>query len=217
MTYSAISARENFKIRLVVDRVACFPPNLCSWRSPFCSPFYGSPTEDHERKRIRFGTNSADDLSNALACNCLNRGLLHFRNTSTKVARCPRQRRTITAVVPMNSAQEKNRPINTRRFPRYEIDAELNVTTSEFRKREVMRGRSLNISQAGMGGLFVSGWDLGTAVNLEFSVPLASKPLSVGAVVRSCSDHRYGFEFVDLSPGQRAIISRTCRTLALLE
>jgi PilZ domain-containing protein len=117
----------------------------------------------------------------------------------------------------MNSAQEQNRPINTRRFPRYEIDAELNVTTSDLEKGGVVRGRSLNISQVGMGGLFVSGWDLGTVVNLEFSVPVASKPLSVGAMVCSCSDHRYGFEFVDLSSSQREIISRTCRTLALLE
>jgi hypothetical protein len=44
-----------------------------------------------------------------------------------------------------------------------------------------------------------------------------SNPLSVDAVVRSRSDYRYGFEFVDLNPVQREIIGKTCRTLALLQ
>ena len=68
-----------------------------------------------------------------------------------------------------------------------------------------------------MGGVFVTGWDVGTAVNLEFQVPIASKRVRVGAVVRSRSDYRYGFEFVDLNPDQREIISKTCRTIALLQ
>jgi hypothetical protein len=39
----------------------------------------------------------------------------------------------------------------------------------------------------------------------------------VEGVVRSHSGYRYGFEFVDLSPDQREIISKTYRTLAVLE
>jgi len=35
--------------------------------------------------------------------------------------------------------------------------------------------------------------------------------------VRSRSDHRSGFEFVELNDVQREIISKTCRTLALLQ
>ena len=117
----------------------------------------------------------------------------------------------------MNSAEEHNRPTNRRRFPRYEIDTQLDTTTFGAEEGPVVRGRSLNISEVGMGGLFVTGWDVGTAVNLEFSVPVASRPLRVGAVVRSRSDYRYGFEFVGLNPDQREMISKTCRTLALLQ
>ncbi|MGA8619795.1 MAG: hypothetical protein WB660_14915 [Candidatus Sulfotelmatobacter sp.] len=67
-----------------------------------------------------------------------------------------------------------------------------------------------------MAGLFVTGWPAGTAVTLEFPVPVVRSRLRVDAVVRR-SDHRYGFEFMELNPAQREIISKTCRTLALLQ
>jgi hypothetical protein len=116
----------------------------------------------------------------------------------------------------MNYPEEHESSIEARRFPRYEIDSEIHVSTFGREKQEVMRGRALNISEAGVAGLFVTGWDAGAAVNLKFFVPVVSNPLSVDAVVRSCSDHRYGFEFVKLNPVQREIIGKTCRALALL-
>ena len=116
----------------------------------------------------------------------------------------------------MNYTEEHKGPVEARRFPRYEIDSEIHAATFGKEKQEVMRGRALNISETGVAGLFVTGWDAGTTVNLKFSVPVVSNPLSVDAVVRSRSDHRYGFEFVERNPVQREIISKTCRTLALL-
>jgi len=41
-----------------------------------------------------------------------------------------------------------------RRHPRYEIDTELHVTTPD--ERATMRGRSLNISESGTAGVFVT-------------------------------------------------------------
>jgi c-di-GMP-binding flagellar brake protein YcgR len=117
----------------------------------------------------------------------------------------------------MNYPEGHQGSIEARRFPRYEIDAELNVATFVTGDQRVMRGRSLNISEAGMAGLFVTGWAAGTAVTLEFHVPVVSSPLSVDAIVRSRSDHRYGFEFVELNRVQRETINKTCRTLALLQ
>ena len=116
----------------------------------------------------------------------------------------------------MNYTEGHKGPVEARRFPRYEIDTEIHAATFGKEKQEVMRGRALNISEAGVSGLFVTGWDAGTAVNLKFSVPVVSNPLSVDAVVRSRSDYRYGFEFVDLNPVQREIIGKTCRALSLL-
>ena len=117
---------------------------------------------------------------------------------------------------PMN-CEEYERPINRRRYQRYEIDTQLHVTVLGVEQRKTMRGRSLDISEVGIGGVFAAVWDVGTPVHLEFLVPITRNPVRVRGAVRSHSGHRYGFEFVDLSPDQREIISKTCRTLALLQ
>jgi len=96
-----------------------------------------------------------------------------------------------------------------RRYPRYEIDTELHVTTPG--------GRSLNISEGGTAGVFATEWEIGTAVCLEFSVPITSRPVRLGGILRSRSGYRHGFEFVDLSQDQREVIGKTCRSLALLQ
>ena len=117
---------------------------------------------------------------------------------------------------PMNCAEKPKPLTNQRRYQRYEIDTQLHVTTG-VEQRGTKRGRSLNISEAGIAGVFVTEWAVGTPVLLEFSVPVTSSPVRVGGVLRSHSGYRYGFEFVDLSPEQQEIISKTCRTLALLQ
>jgi c-di-GMP-binding flagellar brake protein YcgR len=117
---------------------------------------------------------------------------------------------------PMNCAEEPEPLVNRRRYPRYEIDTQLHVTILGMEQRGTMRGRSLNISESGIAGVFVTEWAVGTRVLLEFSVPVTSSPVRVEALLRSHSGYRYGFEFGDLSPDQREVISKTCRTLALL-
>ena len=117
----------------------------------------------------------------------------------------------------MHCAEEDEPPINRRRYQRYEIDTQLHVTVRGVEQRVTMRGRALDISEAGIAGVFVAVWDVGTPVHLEFSVPVTRSPVRVGGLLRSHSGYRYGFEFVDLNPDQREIISKTCRTLALLQ
>jgi c-di-GMP-binding flagellar brake protein YcgR len=117
----------------------------------------------------------------------------------------------------MNCTEGHEPVLNRRRYQRYEIDTQLHVTLLGLDQYGTLRGRSLNVSEAGIAGVFVTVWDVGTPVRLEFSVPITSNPVRVGAVVRSGSGYRYGFEFVDLSPEQHEIINKTCRTLALLE
>jgi hypothetical protein len=118
---------------------------------------------------------------------------------------------------PMKCAAEPDRPRNERRYQRYEIDTQLHVTVPGVKQQKPRRGQALNISEAGIAGVFVTVWDVGTPVHLEFSVPVTQSPIRVGGVLRSQSGHCYGFEFVDLNPHQREIIGKTCRTLALLK
>ena len=117
----------------------------------------------------------------------------------------------------MNCPEEHEPRINRRPFQRYEMDSPLRVTLLGVEQRGTMRGRSIDISEAGIAGVFVTEWDVGCPVNLEFSVPVRNSPVRVGAVVRSHWGYRYGFEFADLSPDQRDVISKTCRTLALFQ
>jgi hypothetical protein len=117
----------------------------------------------------------------------------------------------------MNCPKEQAGPINQRRYQRYEIDTQLHVTAFGLEGRGAMRGRALNISESGIAGVFVAVWDLGTPVHLEFSVPVTRNPVRVEGLLRSHSGQSYGFEFVDLNPDQREIISKTCRTLALMQ
>ena len=117
----------------------------------------------------------------------------------------------------MNSSEDSGSATNARRFPRYEFDSAVDLIVFGVRDEAGMRGRSLNISEAGMGAVFVTGLPAGTAVTLKFPVPVVSGPVRVDAIVRSRSDHRSGFEFVEPNDVQREIISKTCRTLALLQ
>jgi c-di-GMP-binding flagellar brake protein YcgR len=117
----------------------------------------------------------------------------------------------------MNRAAEHERSTNQRRYQRYEIDTQILVTVLGLEERGTKRGQALDISETGIAGVFVTVWDVGTPVRLEFSVPVTTSPIRVGGLLRSHSGYRYGFEFVDLNPDQRELISKTCRTLALLQ
>ncbi|MGA9967959.1 MAG: PilZ domain-containing protein [Terriglobales bacterium] len=121
----------------------------------------------------------------------------------------------------MDQPYQPERTINSRRYPRYELETELKAAIYAMDRpgmeHREMRGRSLNINEGGMGGIFVSGWDVGTSVALQFSVPIATNPIKVKGVVRNRTGYRYGFEFTDLTPEERETITRTCRTLDLLQ
>ena len=116
----------------------------------------------------------------------------------------------------MDQQQQPERRTSTRRHQRYELETELRAAMLGAESREI-HGRSLNINEGGIAGVFVAGWEVGTSVHLQFSVPVTVTPVRVRGVVRNCTGHRYGFEFADLTAEQRETITRTCRTLGLLQ
>ena len=77
--------------------------------------------------------------------------------------------------------------------------------------------KDIPVIGGGIAGVFARGWDVGASVSLQFSVPVATTPVRVRGVVRNRTGYRYGFEFVELTPQQQETISRTCRTLGLLQ
>jgi hypothetical protein len=60
----------------------------------------------------------------------------------------------------MNCSQGHEPAMNRRRYQRYEIDTQLRVTMLGLEQRETLRGSSLNISDAGIAGVFVTVWML---------------------------------------------------------
>src|SRR5436309_14957153 len=86
---------------------------------------------------------------------------------------------------PMICTGEHERQINRRQYQRYEIDTELRVATLGLEQRGTLRGRPLDISEAGIAGGSVTVWDVGRRVPLEFSVPVTSSPVRGGGVLRS--------------------------------
>jgi PilZ domain len=116
----------------------------------------------------------------------------------------------------MNRGRQRESAIDTRRYPRYTLETDLAATISGERA-EMVRGSSLNINEAGLAGLFAIEWEVGTSVSLQFTVPFATAPVRVKAVVRNRTSYRYGFEFVDLAPEHRGTINRTCRMLGLFQ
>lgn len=115
----------------------------------------------------------------------------------------------------MNRDAQRKYSIESRRYTRFEFETDLTATILGLEPGEMARGCSLNINEAGMAGVFPTEWALGASVNLQFSVPFASAPVHVRAVVRNRTSYRYGFEFVDLTPEYRSTINRTCRMLGL--
>ena len=101
-----------------------------------------------------------------------------------------------------------------RRYPRFAIDARLQVRMfpqGEFRS---CWGRSTELGPDGIGATLTGELESGEIVSLEFPLPLSPYPLKVRAIVRYRQGLRYGFEFLTLSEAQRDTIRRVCDMLA---
>jgi hypothetical protein len=93
--------------------------------------------------------------------------------------------------------------------PRFKLDVEIRLYA---RDRQVVRGRTVDISESGISGLFAVEVPVGEVVRLELSLPLGD--LEIYAMVRQRNAFRYGFQFLDpTSAGQ--VIEGTCRQLAM--
>jgi hypothetical protein len=72
-----------------------------------------------------------------------------------------------------------------------------------------LNGRTIDISESGLGALLKIEVSLGERVKLEFAVPFGS--IAVDATVRQRNAFRYGFQFVE----SNETVRRTCRSLEM--
>ncbi len=103
---------------------------------------------------------------------------------------------------------------HTRRYPRFALDARMQVRMFQDGEFRSCWGRSTELGQDGIGATLTGELESGEIVSLEIPLPLSPYPLKVRAIVRYRQGLRYGFEFLTLSEAQRDMIRRVCEMLA---
>jgi hypothetical protein len=101
-----------------------------------------------------------------------------------------------------------------RRYPRFAIDARMQVRMFQAGEFRTCWGRSTELGQDGIGATLTGELESGEIVSLEIPLPLSPYPLKVRAIVRYRQGLRYGFEFLTLSEAQRDTVRRVCEMLA---
>jgi hypothetical protein len=101
-----------------------------------------------------------------------------------------------------------------RRFPRFAVDARMQVRMFQCGEFRSCWGRSTELGQDGIGATLTGDLESGEIVSLEIPLPLSPYPLQVRAIVRYRQGLRYGFEFLTLNNTQREMIRRVCEMLA---
>jgi hypothetical protein len=114
---------------------------------------------------------------------------------------------------------ESNKPAppagaHLRRYPRFAIDARMQVRMFQAGEFRSCWGRSTELGQDGIGATLTGELESGEIVSLEIPLPLSPYPLKVRAIVRYRQGLRYGFEFLTLNDTQRDMIRRVCEMLA---
>ena len=91
----------------------------------------------------------------------------------------------------------------TRQSARRALESRLVVTSAQ---RRPYRGWCQNVGEGGLGATVAAPLKLGDTVALEFELAGNGEPISVRAAVRFTDGFRHGFEFLELTPAQRAAI-----------
>jgi hypothetical protein len=101
-----------------------------------------------------------------------------------------------------------------RRFPRFVVDARMQVRMFQAGEFRSCWGRSTELGEDGVGATLTGELETGEIVSLEIPLPFSPYPVKVRAIVRYRQGLRYGFEFLTLNNTQRDVIRRVCEMLA---
>jgi TonB family protein len=93
-----------------------------------------------------------------------------------------------------------------RRVPRFELQAQLDVTVLRSGIPDTVPGRSVNVCERGIAAMLAGELVPGETVGIEVKLPHAPSALRMRAMVRHQDRLRCGLEFLGLSAEQRAAI-----------
>jgi c-di-GMP-binding flagellar brake protein YcgR len=108
-------------------------------------------------------------------------------------------------------------PVNTRISARWKVDMRVIWVEGVGSTVRGAMGRSIDISESGIGAIFPVKLALNQISQLEFTLPGSKRPIRAQVRLRRANGFNYGFEFVTLSQKQREEIRRACETLAVLQ
>ena len=108
----------------------------------------------------------------------------------------------------------KPSPQSARRYPRYPVDMRISVQVFRGGETSSLWGRSNELGEDGVGGTLTGELEAGEVVSMELSLPLATYPLKLRALVRYRIGLRHGFEFLAINDQQRDVLRRVCEMLA---
>jgi hypothetical protein len=109
---------------------------------------------------------------------------------------------------PEDQAGRKER----RRSPRYPFDQRLTVTAKVRGKQATFYGRTIDISEFGLGAVISGFLERGDSVSLEFNTNAGD--LKLTALIRFVHGFRHGFEFVGMSAAESQNLKRACQSAA---
>ena len=93
--------------------------------------------------------------------------------------------------------------------PRFKMETDITISSPTF---GLLKGRTVDISEAGIAAMLTIEVSAGEIVELSFTLP--DGPVTVCATLRHKNAFRYGFEFA-VPSGASETIRRTCRDLAV--
>ena len=93
--------------------------------------------------------------------------------------------------------------------PRFKMETDITISSSTL---GLLKGRTVDISEAGIAAMLPIEVSAGEIVELSFTLP--DGPVTVSATVRHKNAFRYGFEFVVPNKVSETI-RRTCRDLGV--
>jgi len=113
-----------------------------------------------------------------------------------------------------NAADPTPQPAPKRRYPRFTLDIRLRLEVFRSGTTQSFWGRSRELGQDGIGGTFTGELEPGEVVSLDFTLPIATKPIKIRAIVRYRKGLYHGFEFLTLTGDQRGMVQRACDFLS---
>jgi PilZ domain len=118
------------------------------------------------------------------------------------------------AIMSASSAHEGPQSSSPRRFTRYPAD--IRIEAQVFRPSGTVSawGRSSEIGEDGIGGTLTAEVEPGEVVSMEITLPMSNTSMKFRALVRYRIGLRHGFEFLALSPEQRAALRQLCEGLS---